>query len=175
MGDLRNVPLAKLRELFGEKQAQSLFRLSRGIDDRPWDPRPPRKSVGAQIAWGVRFEDTEALRHFVAELTTEALRRLARHGRRGSSLTVKVWKARPDAPHCGGRAPRKPLLPLDANPVVEASAVGAVTSSRAPRSSPRIPALFLRWRPHVQKPGGSARAPALHRHKSVGLESTSVA
>eukprot|EP00439_Symbiodinium_sp_Y106_P041327 s2006_g5.t1 len=89
VGDLRNVPLAKLRELFGEKQAQSLFRLSRGIDDRPWDPRPPRKSVGAQIAWGVRFEDTEALRHFVAELTTEALRRLARHGRRGSSLTVK--------------------------------------------------------------------------------------
>ena len=102
VGDLRNVPLAKLRELFGEKQAQSLFRLCRGIDDRPWDPRPPRKSVGAQIAWGVRFEDSEALRRFVAELTTEALRRLARHGRRGSSLTVKVWKARPDAPHCGG-------------------------------------------------------------------------
>ncbi|CAE6926976.1 REV1, partial [Symbiodinium sp. CCMP2456] len=102
VGDLRTVPLAKLRELFGEKQAQSLFRLCRGIDDRPWDPRPARKSVGAQIAWGVRFEGSEALRRFVAELTTEALRRLERHGRRGSSLTVKVWKARPDAPHCGG-------------------------------------------------------------------------
>ncbi|CAE7255536.1 Rev1 [Symbiodinium natans] len=102
VGDLRDVSLGKLRELFGEKQAQSLFHRCRGIDDRPWDPRPPRKSVGAQIAWGVRFEDVAALRRFVSELTEEVLRRLARHGKRGSSLTVKVWKARPDAPHLGG-------------------------------------------------------------------------
>ena len=102
MGDLRSLSLAKLRGLFGEKQGLSLSRLCRGIDDRPWDPRPPRKSVGAQIAWGVRFEDLAALRSFVAELTEEALRRLERHGARGSSLTIKVWKARPDAPHCGG-------------------------------------------------------------------------
>ncbi|CAE7782227.1 Rev1, partial [Symbiodinium pilosum] len=102
VGDLRGLSLAKLRGLFGEKQAQSLSRLCRGIDDRPWDPRPPRKSVGAQIAWGVRFEDVPALRRFVAELTEEALRRLTRHGSRGSSLTIKVWKARPDARPLGG-------------------------------------------------------------------------
>ena len=58
--------------------------------------------MGAQIAWGVRFEDVPALRRFVAELTEEALRRLTRHGSRGSSLTIKVWKARPDARPLGG-------------------------------------------------------------------------
>ncbi|CAJ1398512.1 unnamed protein product, partial [Effrenium voratum] len=102
VSQLRNTALPKLQQLFGPKQARCLHALSRGLDERPWDPRPSRKSVGAQIAWGVRFESWDKLQAFVVELTEEAFRRLRRHSKRASSITVKAWRARPDAPHLNG-------------------------------------------------------------------------
>eukprot|EP00930_Biecheleria_cincta_P032690 TRINITY_DN22669_c0_g1_i1.p1 TRINITY_DN22669_c0_g1~~TRINITY_DN22669_c0_g1_i1.p1 ORF type:complete len:1006 (-),score=195.95 TRINITY_DN22669_c0_g1_i1:111-3002(-) len=100
--ELRILTLPVLREAFGAKQAQSLHSLARGVDERPWEPRPRRKSVGAQISWGVRFTLQEQVQAFCKQLTDEALRRLARHGSSGASLTVKLWRAKPGAGDAGG-------------------------------------------------------------------------
>ena len=34
---------------------------ARGVDDRAWEARPPRKSVGARVTWGVRFQEASRL------------------------------------------------------------------------------------------------------------------
>eukprot|EP00931_Biecheleriopsis_adriatica_P055698 TRINITY_DN32992_c0_g1_i1.p1 TRINITY_DN32992_c0_g1~~TRINITY_DN32992_c0_g1_i1.p1 ORF type:complete len:1112 (+),score=185.85 TRINITY_DN32992_c0_g1_i1:113-3448(+) len=102
VSELRDLPQATLQEAFGSKQAHTLHSLAYGVDERPWEPRPRRKSVGAQISWGVRFDVVEKAHDFCKQLTEEALRRLGRHGSVGSSLTLKVWKAKPGSGDAGG-------------------------------------------------------------------------
>ncbi|CAE8627988.1 unnamed protein product [Polarella glacialis] len=99
---LRRLSEQALREVCGAKQAHSIHSLARGIDERPWEPRPQRKSVGAQISWGVRFDLLEEAQAFCKQLTEEAMQRLVRHGARGSSLTIKVWRAKPGYCDAGG-------------------------------------------------------------------------
>eukprot|EP00959_Pyramimonas_sp_CCMP1952_P103724 2169071-Pyramimonas_sp.AAC.2 len=46
-------------------------RLTTGWVDHWWEPRPARKSVGAQITWGVRFETNEEADRFMTDLSKE--------------------------------------------------------------------------------------------------------
>ncbi len=41
-----------------------LYEYARGIDKRPWQPRPKRKSVSAQAGWGVRFKEDSEVNQF---------------------------------------------------------------------------------------------------------------
>ena len=67
-GDLVAADASRLRKAVGPEVAEKLLAYARGGDPRPWEPRPERKSVGAQASWGVRFESDEALRSSAATL-----------------------------------------------------------------------------------------------------------
>ena len=80
-----------------------------GVDKRVWEPRPVRKSVGAQSSWGVRFETDEEALTFVRKLSAEVGGRLHAQGLRGQHLTLKLWRAMDGAPE----AARKGTMVMD--------------------------------------------------------------
>lgn len=61
----------KLQERLGTKTGAQLWDHSHGRDARPVEPPKPRKSVGAEVNWGVRFDDDEAAARFLDELAGE--------------------------------------------------------------------------------------------------------
>lgn len=54
-GDLQKAGLSTLQKEFGPKTGQSLFQFCRGQDDRPIKVERERKSVSAEINYGIRF------------------------------------------------------------------------------------------------------------------------
>ena len=54
-GDLQAVPLSTLQKEFGPKNGQSLHNFCRGKDDRAIKVEKERKSVSAEINYGIRF------------------------------------------------------------------------------------------------------------------------
>ena len=58
-GDLRRIPLSSLQKEFGPKTGQSLYRASRGQDDRAIKIEKERKSVSAEINYGIRFSQVQ--------------------------------------------------------------------------------------------------------------------
>ena len=89
-----------LQREFGAKVGKALFELCRGIDSRRWDPRPARKSVSAQISYGVRMSEHEEVHQFISELAGEVEKRLERAGfaRGGNTVGIKIWRAVENAP-----------------------------------------------------------------------------
>ena len=55
-GDLQKVSMETLQREFGPKTGQSLYRYCRGEDERPVKIEQQRKSVSAEINYGIRFE-----------------------------------------------------------------------------------------------------------------------
>jgi hypothetical protein len=60
--------------------------------------RPPRKSVGAQVTWGVRFDKASEVVAFAAKLAGEVSARAVRLKVKGRCLTVKVLRAVANVP-----------------------------------------------------------------------------
>lgn len=54
-GDLQCFSMSKLQKEFGPKTGQMLYRFCRGLDDRPVRREKERKSVSAEINYGIRF------------------------------------------------------------------------------------------------------------------------
>lgn len=54
-GDLQYMTMARLQREFGPKTGQMLYRFCRGLDDRPVRTEKERKSVSAEINYGIRF------------------------------------------------------------------------------------------------------------------------
>ena len=51
--------MSELQAEFGPKAGKTLYNFARGIDKRSIQMDSPRKSVSAEVAWGVRFENDE--------------------------------------------------------------------------------------------------------------------
>ena len=64
-GDLQEIPLGTLQKEFGPKNGLSLHQACRGQDDRTIKTEKERKSVSAEINYGIRFskvcKNTDAL------------------------------------------------------------------------------------------------------------------
>ena len=56
-GDLQKIPLSALQKEFGPKTGQSLYRFCRGEDDRLIRTEKERKSVSAEVNYGIRFQN----------------------------------------------------------------------------------------------------------------------
>mmetsp|Transcript_3086 Transcript_3086/g.9736 ORF Transcript_3086/g.9736 Transcript_3086/m.9736 type:complete len:454 (+) Transcript_3086:163-1524(+) len=97
-GDLGIADAETARAAIGAKLATRLQGFACGRDDRPWESRPVRKSVGAQASWGVRFALASEAEHFVHQLAGEVASRLAAGKLRGRSVTLKVWRAMAGVP-----------------------------------------------------------------------------
>ncbi|KAF2457675.1 hypothetical protein BDY21DRAFT_391902 [Lineolata rhizophorae] len=104
--DLReNVSKEKLVNLLGPKTGERLWEYARGIDRTevaagggPDDKAGVRKSVSAEVNWGVRFETQAQADEFVGSLAGELARRLGKEKLKGRQLTMKVMKKAADAP-----------------------------------------------------------------------------
>ena len=96
--DVLRVPSDRLQRALGRKSALSLRDACRGIDRRDWVSRPPRKSVGAQVTWGVRFDEAREVVAFAAKLAGEVAARARKLKVKGRCLTVKVLRAVANVP-----------------------------------------------------------------------------
>ena len=55
---------------------------------------PDRKSIGAEVNYGVRFDTQAQADGFLSELAVELSRRMAAEGVLGRALTLKIMKQR---------------------------------------------------------------------------------
>jgi hypothetical protein len=92
--DIRAVDPGRLRDAVGPKHSATLREYANAVDRRPWEPRPTRKSIGAQSSWGVRFHTAAEAEAFARKLSAEVGSRLARQGMRGTKLTLTLWRAK---------------------------------------------------------------------------------
>ncbi|CAI9173986.1 unnamed protein product [Rangifer tarandus platyrhynchus] len=97
-GDLQYMTMAKLQKEFGPKTGQMLYRFCRGLDDRPVRTEKERKSVSAEINYGIRFSQPKEAEAFLMSLSEEIQRRLEAVGMKGKRLTLKIMVRKPGAP-----------------------------------------------------------------------------
>ncbi|GFH09343.1 uncharacterized protein HaLaN_04458, partial [Haematococcus lacustris] len=79
----------QLQRILGEKTGSALWAHAHGRDDRQVEPPKARKSVGAEVNWGIRFDSYEDAEHFLAELAQEVAARMATAGVQGKTVTLK--------------------------------------------------------------------------------------
>ena len=90
VADLRAWPLDRLRTHLGNKVGETLYHFARGEDDRPLASLQPRKTVGAEVNWGIRFEEEAQVVKFLGDLATEVAGRLRAAAARGRTITLKA-------------------------------------------------------------------------------------
>ncbi|XP_067889987.1 DNA repair protein REV1 isoform X2 [Heterodontus francisci] len=97
-GELQQILMPTLQKEFGPKTGQMLYRFCRGLDDRPVRTEKERKSVSAEINYGIRFSQTKEAEAFLLSLAEEIQRRLEMSGMKGKRLTLKVMMRKAGAP-----------------------------------------------------------------------------
>uniref|UniRef100_K3XV05 DNA repair protein REV1 n=1 Tax=Setaria italica TaxID=4555 RepID=K3XV05_SETIT len=96
-GQLRNISKGALHKDFGKKIGDLLWNCCRGIDHSVVGSVQETKSVGAEINWGVRFNDNKDAEHFLTNLCKEVSLRLQGCGVQGRTITLKVKTRREGA------------------------------------------------------------------------------
>lgn len=81
------------QSLFGQATGQKLYNACRGVDDRPLEVEPVRKSVAADVNWGMRFSQDEQIFDFLPKLAHEVATRLDKARAKGRSVTLRVKKS----------------------------------------------------------------------------------
>jgi len=94
MRDMRQHNCEELQRVFGQKVGENLYNFARGKDDRPLVSVQPRKTVGAEVNWGIRFEEETQVHKFLKDLAAEVARRLQEAGAAGRTIMLKVWYSR---------------------------------------------------------------------------------
>lgn len=97
-GDLQTKPLHQLQSTFGARTGQSLYNYCRGIDDRPLKSGHVRKSVSAEVNYGIRFTCHSDAEKFINELAEEVENRLNAVKVKGKCITLKLKIRAKDAP-----------------------------------------------------------------------------
>ncbi|XP_077199622.1 DNA repair protein REV1 isoform X5 [Paroedura picta] len=97
-GDLQCFTISKLQQEFGPKTGQMLFRFCRGLDDRPVQREKERKSVSAEINYGIRFTQPKEAEAFLLTFSEEIQRRLEAAGMKGKRLILKIMVRKAGAP-----------------------------------------------------------------------------
>ena len=96
--DIRETSKERLVSVLGPKTGEKLWEYARGIDHTEVGAQPIRKSVSADVNWGIRFINQEEAETFVRNLCQELERRLLNEGVKGKQLTMKIMKRAADAP-----------------------------------------------------------------------------
>lgn len=95
---IRETTKEKLVALLGPKTGEKLMDYARGIDHAEVGPQPPRKSVSAEVSWGIRFIHQAEAEEFLVNLCRELEKRLLNEQVKGTNLTVKIMRRALDAP-----------------------------------------------------------------------------
>uniref|UniRef100_A0A0E0HUT2 DNA repair protein REV1 n=1 Tax=Oryza nivara TaxID=4536 RepID=A0A0E0HUT2_ORYNI len=96
-GQLRNIPKESLHKDFGKKIGDMLWNYCRGIDHSVVEAVQETKSVGAEVNWGVRFNDNKDAENFLVNLSKEVCLRLEGCGVQGRTITLKLKTRRKGA------------------------------------------------------------------------------
>ncbi|KAJ4303715.1 deoxycytidyl transferase [Kalmusia sp. IMI 367209] len=96
--DVREFPKEKLVQTLGPKTGEKLWEYSRGIDRQEVGEQVVRKSVSAEVNWGVRFENQDQADEFIGSLCGELQKRLLKEKVKGKQFTMKFMRRSPDAP-----------------------------------------------------------------------------
>ncbi|KAF8206292.1 hypothetical protein K438DRAFT_1963365 [Mycena galopus ATCC 62051] len=96
--DLANKSRAALSEALGKKTGEKLYDAIRGIDNTQLTSDKQRKSVSAEVNYGIRFESNEAAEKFILDLAGTVEERLNEIKMLGRSITLKIMKRDPSAP-----------------------------------------------------------------------------
>ena len=96
--DIREFSKEKLMSSLGPKTGEKLWEYARGIDRAEVGDQVVRKSVSAEVNWGVRFATQEQADEFVASLCGELQRRLINEGVKARQITLKVMRKATNVP-----------------------------------------------------------------------------
>ena len=96
--DIRDLAREKLLSTLGPKTGMKFWDYSRGIDRTEVGNEVMRKSVSAEVNWGIRFVNQGQAEDFVKSLCDELRRRLIENLVKGKQLTLKVMRRSADAP-----------------------------------------------------------------------------
>ncbi|XP_024543050.1 DNA repair protein REV1 isoform X2 [Selaginella moellendorffii] len=95
--DLRLLTSETLRKHFGAKTGETLYNHARGIDHRKVQAPQEKKSIGAEVNWGVRFSTLADAQNFLVTLSEEVASRLRKAAVHGRTFTMKVKKRKSGA------------------------------------------------------------------------------
>ncbi|KAI1369342.1 impB/mucB/samB family protein [Xylaria arbuscula] len=98
VNDIRQTSKERLISTLGPKTGEKLWDYSRGIDRTEVGEQPIRKSVSAEVNWGIRFINQEEAEEFVFNLCKELEKRLLNEQVKGKQLTMKIMRRSLDAP-----------------------------------------------------------------------------
>ncbi|XDG10072.1 hypothetical protein ABKA04_009687 [Annulohypoxylon sp. FPYF3050] len=96
--DVRQTSKERLINTLGPKTGEKLYEYARGIDRTEVGEQPIRKSVSAEVNWGIRFISQEEAEEFVLNLCKELEKRLLNEQVKGKQLTMKIMRRSFDAP-----------------------------------------------------------------------------
>ncbi|KAG8809527.1 deoxycytidyl transferase, partial [Serendipita sp. 399] len=98
VGDIESHSKGALVKVFGPSMSDRLMKAAKGLDDTKLQPDQKRKSVSAEINFGIRFENNSQAELFLRKLGEEVSSRLKAIDMKGRQLTLKVMKRHPEAP-----------------------------------------------------------------------------
>lgn len=96
--DVRELSKEKMVTTLGPKTGEKIWDYARGIDRTEVGEQVIRKSVSAEVNWGIRFVTQEQADEFVNSLCEELHKRLLNEGLKGRQLTMKIMRRAADAP-----------------------------------------------------------------------------
>ena len=96
--DVRELSKEKMVTTLGPKTGEKIWDYARGLDRTEVGDQVIRKSVSAEVNWGIRFVTQEQADEFVNSLCEELQKRLLNEGLKGRQLTMKIMRRAADAP-----------------------------------------------------------------------------
>ena len=96
--DVRELSKERLMTTLGPKTGEKIWDYARGIDRTEVGEQVVRKSVSAEVNWGIRFVTQEQADEFVQSLCEELSKRLINEKVKGRQLTMKIMRRAADAP-----------------------------------------------------------------------------
>ncbi|KZC10470.1 DNA repair protein REV1 [Dufourea novaeangliae] len=96
--ELQTISLATLQKEFGKKMGEVLHNMCRGVDYSKLNLEHIRKSVSAEVNYGIRFESNADAVDFLKRLSVEVSSRLRKANARGRCITLKLLVRAKEAP-----------------------------------------------------------------------------
>ncbi|XP_076765425.1 rev1 DNA directed polymerase isoform X1 [Xylocopa sonorina] len=96
--ELQTISLATLQKEFGKKTGEILYNMCRGIDNSKLSLEHVRKSVSAEVNYGIRFESNDDAIDFLKKLSREVCNRLNKANAKGRCITLKLLIRAKEAP-----------------------------------------------------------------------------
>ncbi|XP_022119672.2 DNA repair protein Rev1 [Pieris rapae] len=97
-GSLQSLTLASLQQHLGNKTGAQLFDQCRGRDRNPLTYHTVRKSVSAEVNYGIRFQTNDQCYKFLNQLSVEVQSRMQQFKVKGKCITLKLMVRSEEAP-----------------------------------------------------------------------------